>query len=458
MNELWEKILLDVKETIPNQVFEAWIRPLRPAGPIQNGQLELLTRNDFTSDWVQSRYNLLLEETIGKLVGQTVRIRYRVATEIAEPASDPTPLPAPTNIRERVDIDPASDPNRKDPLITINNGPDNHYTFENFVVGSCNQFVHAAAERVAESPAAIYNPLFIYGGTGLGKTHILHAIANHVRQMRPEMRVLYTTSEKFMTQLINSIRYKRVFDFKENFRSVDMLMVDDIQFIAGKERTQEEFFHTFNALFDAKKQIVITSDQFPNEIEQLEERLRSRFGWGLVADIQPPDLETRIAILGKKASLERIELPTDVAFYLAHSVTTNVRELEGALIRVSAYASLTGQPITMATAKETLRDIIKGQEKPVSVEHIQKTVAAYYKIRPADMKSNKRSRLFSHPRQVAMYLCKHLTSSSYPEMGHQFGGRDHTTVLHAVRSIDTKKALDPVLAEDLESLTAMLRK
>ncbi|MBF0610708.1 MAG: chromosomal replication initiator protein DnaA [Magnetococcales bacterium] len=450
MDTYWNNTLARLRDQLPSQIFEAWIKPLRPDGTPNNGLLTVFVANDFTVEWVQSRYGSLLEDILTGEMGQPVRIDFRVGTPDS-PLAD-------------ADDDRDEDTTTvEEPIVARAIGVElteleRRYTFENFVVGSSNQFVCAAAERVADFPAKAYNPLFIYGGTGLGKTHILHAIGNQVRQQRPDMRVLYTTSEKFMTQLINSIRFKRVFDFKENFRSVDMLMVDDIQFIAGKERTQEEFFHTFNALFESSKQIIITSDQYPNDIKDLEDRLRSRFAWGLVADIQPPELETRIAILEKKAALEGLPLPRDVAFFLANSIQNNIRELEGALIRISAYASLTGKPVSMGLARECLRDLFKGQDKQISVETIQKTVAAYFKIRLTDLKSEKRNRIFSHPRQVAMYLCKRLTDQSYPEIGHQFGGRDHTTVLHAVRKIEETKNQDNGLGEDLETLASMLRR
>ncbi|MBF0624745.1 MAG: chromosomal replication initiator protein DnaA [Magnetococcales bacterium] len=442
-DQLWERTLEAVKEQVSHRVFETWIEPLRPSGPLADGHLELLTGSSLSSNLVQSRYGSLLESCLSSEAGCRVRLSFRV---------DPDAVP------EATDPDPADDtaPPTTSPI--QGTGLDTRYRFETFVVGGCNQFVHAAAERVAELPAQGYNPLFIHGGVGLGKTHIMQAIGNRILQTRPDLKVLYISSEKFMTQLINSLRNQGIMAFKDKFRSVDVLLVDDIQFIAGKKATQEEFFHTFNALYEANRQIVLTSDSFPSEIEQLEERLRSRFGMGLVADIQPPELETRVAILKQKAAQENMDLQDDVAFFLAEAVRTNVRELEGALIRVSAHASLTGKPVTLGLVKESLRDLIKGQDRPVSIEGIQKTVCGYYKIRLADMLSAKRSRIFSHPRQVAMYLSKQLTRHSYPEIAHQFGGRDHTTVLYAVGSIDKKRAADSGLTEELETLTAMLRK
>ncbi|MEO5365158.1 MAG: chromosomal replication initiator protein DnaA [Magnetococcus sp. WYHC-3] len=464
VTELWNRTLDVVRGQVADQIFNAWIRPLKPAGPLQEDRLELLVANSFSSSYVQSNYAELLLRCLAEEAGRPIHIQYRV-----DPQASLPPLPEAELLPERlladqggvslgelsVDLVAGEDTTLADPPPST---LDPRYTFDTFVVGACNQFVAAAAERVAENPARAYNPLFIYGGVGLGKTHVMQAIGHKAVAERPGLRVMYTTSEKFMIQLINSLRYKRVHDFKEAFRSVDILMVDDIQFIAGKKATQEEFFHTFNALFEANKQIIMTSDRFPHEIDNLEERLRSRFGWGLVADIQPPDLETRMAILEKKAALEGWVLPKDVCFFLAENIPTNVRELEGALVRVSAYASLIHKPVTLELTRQCLRDIVRGQDKQISVEDIQKTVAAYYKIRPADLRSAKRTRLFSHPRQVAMFLCKQLTKHSYPEIGQMFGGRDHTTVLYAVGRIEDKRETDRNLAEELDALGQMIRK
>ncbi|MEG3641433.1 chromosomal replication initiator protein DnaA [Magnetococcus sp. PR-3] len=448
MQDIWSKVMDAVAEQVSAQVFEAWIRPLKAGGAINDGQLQVLAVNDFSADWVKKRYGGLLEDIFSEQLGEPVTLLFAADPELDKPQASKTETVVPTQVAS----------SNEEEQETFQSGLDPRYTFDSFVVGGCNQFVHAAAARVAEAPAAAYNPLFIHGGVGLGKTHVMQAIGNRVLEIDPDKRVLYISSENFMTQLINSLRFKRVFDFKENFRSVDVLLVDDIQFIAGKKATQEEFFHTFNALYEAKKQIVMTADSFPHEIEQLEERLRSRFGMGLVADMQPPDLETRVAILQKKAGNEGMRLADEVAFFLADAVQTNVRELEGALIRVSAYASLTGKPITMGLVKESLKDIVRGQDRTVTVEQIQKTVANYYKVKVTDLCSNSRSRIFSHPRQVAMYLCKQLTQHSYPEIGHRFGGRDHTTVLYAVGQVEKKQGKTPALADELESLKSMLQK
>ena len=312
------------------------------------------------------------------------------------------------------------------------------YTFDTFVVGSSNQFAHAAALAVAEAPSRSYNPLFLYGGVGLGKTHLMHAIGQYVLQHVPEIKLTYISSERFMNEMINSVRYDRILDFRARFRSIDVLLVDDIQFLAGKEGTQTEFFHTFNSLYDAQKQIVISSDCPPHEIPALEERLRSRFEWGLTADIQPPELETKVAILKKKADTEAIPLPDDVALYIAGGIKSNVRELEGSLIRLIAYASLTGSSISVPLAEEVLRDSIDRSNKVVTIEMIQKVVAKHYNLKVAELKSRNNAKAVTLPRQIAMYLSKSLTSMSLPEIGRSFGGKHHSTVIHSIRKIDER--------------------
>jgi chromosomal replication initiator protein len=309
------------------------------------------------------------------------------------------------------------------------------YTFETFVVGSSNQFAHAAALAVADSPSNTYNPLYIYGGVGLGKTHLMHAIGQRVRELNRHLRLCYISSERFMNELINAIRYDQTMPFREKYRTIDVLLIDDIQFLAGKERTQEEFFHTFNALYDNQKQIVISSDCPPREIPTLEERLHSRFEWGLIADIQPPDLETKVAILRKKAESEKLELPDNVALFMASKIRSNIRELEGSLVRLTALASLKGETITLPLAQEALKNIMDEDERVVTIEVIQKVVADYYNLKVADLKSKTNSRNIAVPRQVAMYICKMLTKASLPEIGREFGGKHHTTVLHSVNKI-----------------------
>src|SRR5262249_41854479 len=313
------------------------------------------------------------------------------------------------------------------------------YSFETFVVGSCNQFAHAAALAVADSPSKTYNPLYIYGGVGLGKTHLMCAIGHRVKNQNRHLRLAYISAEKFMNELINAIRYDQTMVFRDKYRSIDVLLIDDIQFIAGKERTQEEFFHTFNALYDGQKQIVMTSDCPPREIPTLEERLRSRFEWGLMADIQPPDLETKIAILRKKAEAERVELPQDVAFFISSKIKSNIRELEGSLVRLIAFSSLTGRPIDLEMAKETLKDLLEDRGPGVTVDAIQKLVANYFRIKVPDLKSKNNSRNISFPRQVAMYLCKTMTRQSFPSIGQIFGGKHHSTVIHAIRQVEKRR-------------------
>ena len=444
MQEIWSDALQTVQGQVPSQVFNVWIKPLCLGRALPDGRLEILTKNQLSSEYVRSHYGAMLESSLSQQMGQPVRIVFRLNPQAeAEPAP-----PIPEEETKRAEGRPLN-----------RGGLDPRYTFDSFVVGGCNQFAHAAAARVADAPSTAYNPLFIHGGVGLGKTHLLHAIGNQLLETRPELKIHYISSEKFMTQMIDSLRSQSVRDFKEKFRSVDILLVDDIQFIAGKKATQEEFFHTFNALYEANKQIVLASDRFPAEMELLEERLRSRFGWGLIADIHAPDLETRVAILKKKAAAEGLDLQSDVAFFLADAIQSNVRELEGALIRVFAMASIEKEPVTMALVMESLRHIIRSSERrPVTIEEIQKKVSDYYQIRSQDIRSQKRARQFSHPRQIAMYLCKRLTKHSFPEIGKQFGDRDHTTVMHAVRKIDEKQAADTELADELQTLTTMLRK
>lgn len=325
------------------------------------------------------------------------------------------------------------------------------YTFKNFVVGAGNQFAHAACMAVAEQPAKAYNPLFIYGETGLGKTHLLNAIGKYVAE-RTDLRIAYLTTEQFTNEVINSIRYDKMMDLRKRYRHIDMLMIDDIQFLAGKERTQEEFFHTFNALYEAHKQLVLSSDRFPKDMPDIEERLRSRFEWGLIADLQPPDVETRIAILRKKSEDEGVTLPEDVVQFLATTMKSNIRELEGSLVRLGAYASLTGQTITLEMAKNVLRDLIGSKKKIVSMDDIQETVGARFHVKISDLKSRRRSKTLVHPRQIAMYLCRELTDSSYPEIGRQFGGKDHTTIIHACKQVIKAKDSDSALSATLDSL------
>ena len=335
-------------------------------------------------------------------------------------------------------------------------GPNFRFNFENFVVGSSNQFAHAASVAVANQPGSTYNPLFIYGGVGLGKTHLLHAIGCHVSQKWSHLSVVYLSIETFMNELINAIRYEKIPEFHNKYRSVDCLLLDDVQFMAGKERTQEEFFHTFNALYDSQKQIVVTSDKVPKDIPELEERLRSRFEWGLIADIQAPDMETRVAILNKKAEMDNVPLPSEVALFLATRIQSNVRVLEGTLTKLKAYADLTGHEISVDMCKNVLKDVLGEQQPSVSIEEIIKTVARYYSLRPTDLKGTKRAKHIAQSRQIAMYLCRELTSESFPEIGGHFGGKDHSTVIHAVNKIETQVKDVPEIGRDVDKLRKTL--
>jgi len=356
---------------------------------------------------------------------------------VADPQSDVTMIPLSADEAAALESGPAPVAALPGPA-----GLNPRYTFDTFIVGSSNQFAHAACRAVAEAPSRSYNPLFIYGGVGLGKTHLMHAVGQYVLQHDRTLKLTYISSERFMNEMINAVRYDRILDFRERYRSVDVLLVDDIQFLAGKEGTQTEFFHTFNALYDSQKQIVLSSDCPPHEIPALEERLRSRFEWGLTADIQSPDLETRVAILKKKAETEAVPLPDNVAMYIAGKIKSNIRELEGSLIRLIAFASLTGQEISLPLAQDVLKNILDHEEKAVTIEAIQKFVADYYNLKMLDLKSRNNSKSVAMPRQIAMYLCKSLTHASLPEIGRSFGGKHHSTVIHSIRKVEDLRKRD----------------
>jgi chromosomal replication initiator protein len=377
-------------------------------------------------DWLTKHYSSVIHESLDELDRARVRV-------IFETQSDPA---------EKDDSEPEKRSVQKPPSLeepSLNP----KYTFESFVVGASNQFAHAAARAVAETPARAYNPLFIYGGVGLGKTHLLHAIAHDIRKQNLSVTLVYISAEKFMNDLINAIRYDRILDFRGKHRSIDVLLVDDIQFIAGKERTQEEFFHTFNALYDAQKQIAISSDSPPRQIPTLEERLRSRFEWGLTADIQAPDLETKIAILRKKADAEHVVLPDNVAIFIASRIKSNIRELEGSLIRLIAYSSLTGRSIDLELAQEVLRDLLPSRDRVINHDMIQKFVADHYNLNTSDLRARNNSKSVALPRQIAMYLCKSLTKASLPDIGKSFGGKHHSTVIHSIKKIESLRRSDP---------------
>ncbi len=411
--------------------------------------MRLEVPNRFVRDWIREHYSQIIQETLSDIGAVAYRVQLGVADRSEAKNTDEEQAPPPRSQNETRKESPVKEWN---PAFNLNR----KYTFGEFVAGSSNQFAVAAAMAVANNPATTYNPLFIYGGVGLGKTHLINAIGNFILGSNREMKVCYYTSEKFMNELINSLRYAKMDEFRNKFRSMDVLLIDDVQFIAGKERTQEEFFHTFNALYESHKQIVVTSDKFPKEIPGLEERLRSRFEWGLIADIQPPDVETKQAILKMKAEQNGIQLPEDVALFLATSVSSNVRELEGFLIRIGAYASLTSTPVTLEMAREVLKDILVEKNRELTVEEIQKTVAAHFSIKISDLKSAKRLKALVLPRQIAMYLSRILTSCSYPEIGERFGGKDHSTIIHAIKKIEKHMEEDFQLRSTVNTLKNVL--
>jgi chromosomal replication initiator protein len=427
----WEKILHSMERRVNPHAFKTWFAPTRQEENT-SGRLVVRVPSRIFAKRLRETYGQILEAVLQELSLSDMQLEF-ITTE-------PDPPPVPQASQTKLDFDavcPQLNP---------------RYTFETFIVGGSNQFAHAAAQAVAEQPSRSYNPLFLYGGTGLGKTHLMQAIGHSARRRNPLVRLLYVSAEKFTNEVIASLRFDRMAGFRERFRTVDILMVDDIQFIATRERTQEEFFHTFNALYDQQKQIVISSDCPPKEISSIEERLRSRFEWGLIADIQPPDLETKIAILHKKAESEHVHLPDAVAEFVARSIKSNIRELEGALIRLLAYASLTGADLNADTAQQVLRNIIDKHEKRVSIEEIQRRVGDHFGLRVADLKMRSNSKQIAFPRQVAMYMVKQLTAASLPEIGRQFGGKHHTTVLHSIHKIETQRQSDKELNKTINRL------
>jgi chromosomal replication initiator protein len=417
MTEIWPAILKQIEEKLDPKELSTWFGPTRqiafdPAAGA--GILTISVPSRVFADWIESRHGALLAREAAIAGYPQLEIRF----ESGSPDSTPTAAATPAaSVSRSIAANP-------------------RFSFESFVVGSSNQFAHAAARAVAESPSRSYNPLFLYGGVGLGKTHLMHAIAQEVQRRNPDAKVLYLSAERFLNDLINALRFERMQEFKRRYRELDVLLMDDIQFIAGKDSTQEEFFHTFNALHDAQKQIVVTSDALPKEIPTLEERLRSRFEWGLIADIQPPDLEMKVAIIRKKAAAEKADVPNDVAMFIAGTVKSNVRELEGRLNRVIAFSSLTGKPLTVELAKETLRDIVGNEEQRAVPAEILKAVASHYGLRVSDMKAKSNAKPVAFPRQVAMYLCRKLTELSFPEIGRLFNDKHHSTVMHSVEKIE----------------------
>jgi chromosomal replication initiator protein len=462
---VWGRILHSLKGRLNQQTLETWFSPIQFES-LDSSQhvIHLRAPNQVVKDWVVSNYGKVLAESLSELrlsgysVGWVVgKVPDWVPEHLSLSSSGSQPLTQDeitTSVSSSVVTvsEPAALPPSEPSLSS-------KYTYENFVVGSCNQFAHAASLAVAEAPGRTYNPLYLYGGVGLGKTHLMHACGHAIKARNQHLKLCYISSERFMNDLINAIRYDKTQSFREKYRSVDVLLIDDVQFMAGKERTQEEFFHTFNALYDQQKQIVISSDCPPREIPTLEERLHSRFEWGLIADIEPPDLETKIAILKRKGDLIGVPIPDDVAMFIASRVKSNVRELEGSLIRLIAIASLRGEPISKSLAQDAIRNIAKEEESgAVTIQQIQKLVASNYKLTNEELLSKNNARQISHPRQVAMYLCKHLTKHSYPEIGRAFGGKHHTTVMHSVEKIEALVATDETLQRLISELSESLQK
>jgi chromosomal replication initiator protein len=440
MAGLWEAALRELSDRVGKQNFDTWIKPIR-CRSIHDNEIRLEVPNKLFRDWVTEHYLGQIAAVVESIAQHEVKIslniNYQLQTKTVSEKNERKEDKEPQKAQRTNNLVPK-------------------YTFENFVIGASNQFAHAASMAVATQPGEHYNPLFIYGGVGLGKTHLANAIGHHAAGRNPALKVFYLSSESFMNELIGSLRRDKMDEFKTKFRNIDILILDDVQFIAGKERTQEEFFHTFNSLYESHKQIVITSDKFPKEIPGLEDRLRNRFEWGLIADIQPPDMETRVAILQKKAEAEEVQLPPEVAIFLASNIDSNVRELEGSLTRLGAFASLTKSAITIDLAKEVLHNTLKGSHKELSVENIQKTICDYYNIKLGDLKAKRRTKNIAIPRQVAMYLCRKHTETSFPAIGYKFGGRDHSTVIHASKAIEKRLKEDPYMQATIEKLERSL--
>lgn len=474
---LWDSVLRSIKTKLQGESFETWFHPIRFEGIDKSLRLvRLRAPNQVVRDWVKINYANLIDQSFVEVSLDGYSVDWRLPDELRVPAGTQSstsrqglldPNPAPTGSVATQTVEPTSAPapissNNQltaPTLVAVDPALNSKYTFDSFVVGSCNQFAHAASLAVAEAPGKTYNPLYLYGGVGLGKTHLMHACGHAIKQRNPHLQLCYLSSERFMNELINSIRYDKTQAFREKYRSVDVLLIDDIQFMAGKERTQEEFFHTFNSLYELQKQIVITSDCPPREIPTLEERLHSRFEWGLIADIEPPDLETKVAILKRKAETMGVSIPDDVALLIATRVKNNVRELEGSLIRLVAISSLRGLPISKDIVQDAIRNIT-GDDDPgvITIPQIQKAVAANYKLTVEQLVSKNNARPVSFPRQIAMYLCKKLTKHSYPEIGRAFGGKHHTTVMHSCEKIESMASSDSNFQRLLLALSEPLKK
>jgi chromosomal replication initiator protein len=444
MENIWSKVIDSLREKVGQQNFDIWIKPIQFIST-EGENVRLEVPNRFFKDWIHEHYTAHIKEVFSQFMGMPCQLHFQIKSEKGH-ERDLMVIPP-----QRKEPEPA-------PPLGTNFNP--KYTFNNFVVGASNQFAHAACLAVANMPAKNYNPLFIYGGVGLGKTHLLNAIGNHIVQQRifsDVKKVWYLSAEEFTNELINSLRFEKMDEFRNKFRKMDVLLIDDIQFIAGKERTEAEFFHTFESLHRARKQIVVTSDKFPKDIPKFEERLRSRFEWGLIADIQIPDIETKVAILKKKAESENIPLQNDVAFFLASQIDSNIRVLEGCLIRIGAFASLTKTPINIDVAKEVLKNIIKPKEELISIDAIQKVVATTFNIKIPDLKMKRKYKGLVIPRQVAMYLSRKLTDASLLEIGDKFGGKDHSTVLYSIKKVEEKISKEPAFKETIENLKSRIK-
>lgn len=446
IDDLWEKTLQEIEKKISKPSFDTWLKSTK-ALSLQGDTIIVEAPNDFARDWLDGNYKELLMDIIYQLIGEHINLKFVIPQMKNE---EQELISTHNNYKNKS--------RQTNEISTSKNMLNPKYTFDTFVIGSGNRFAHAASLAVAEAPAKAYNPLFLYGGVGLGKTHLMHAIGHYVLEHNPTANVVYVTCEKFTNEFINSIRDNRPEDFRNKYRNADILLIDDIQFLAGKESTQEEFFHTFNTLHSENKQIVISSDRPPKEIPTLEDRLRSRFEWGLITDITPPDLETRIAILRKKAKAEGLDIPNEVMIYIANQIDTNIRELEGALIRVVAYSSLENRDITSELAAEALKGIIPSSKpKVITVQKIQKVVSEQYGIKMDDFKAKKRTKNIAFPRQIAMYLSRELTDLSLPKIGEEFGGRDHTTVIHAHDKISKMMQTDKQFEREIKELEKMIR-
>jgi chromosomal replication initiator protein len=458
-NALWTNCLQRLEQELSDQQLNTWIRPLQVRQ--DNHQLTLLAPNRFVLDWVKQNFRDKIETILLEVSRDddfNLQLEIGTQSNAIKPQTPVNNVRAEPAMQQRpetvTDFGIPAKPAKTRQFIDHNLNP--AFTFESFVEGKSNQLAKAASQQVAENPGDAYNPLFLYGGVGLGKTHLMHAIGNMMLKNNPDAKVVYLHYERFVGHMIKALQHNAIDAFKQYYRSLDCMLIDDIQFFAGKERSQEEFFHTFNALLEGGRQIILTCDRYPKEVDGLEERLRSRFGWGLPVCIEPPELETRVAILQKKAEESGIHFPNEVAFFIAKRIRSNIRELEGAFRRVMATANFTGKPVTMEFAKETLRDLIALQDRTVTIENIQKTVAEYYKIRSSDLLSNRRSRSITRPRQLAMALSKELTNHSLPEIGEAFGGRDHTTVLHGCRKIAELRDSDMRINEDYMNMMRIL--